>query len=520
IKDLDHFHIYNSHQNKHLITHIIVSSHFYVNHYNIVQKQPQHQQPILFGLSITTPEDPLILATELPLSIKYFKYTTVSQRLTKEYLPQTITSLYIDISVSIDQIPKSVKTLTIDSSYQSKRDEKRLENMKFHHLSQLLPPSLTKFQFNDFSHKAKIDFNLNQMPPNLTYLAIFGDFTFTGNGNGSLKYLKLNTKVSDRPYLIPTSVTQLKMTTPSINSTLLPPNLNHLEYNFIGLHGETATAPNKFPEKLTTLSLKNCSFTNISKNNWPSSVLDYRNWSEQSEKDVPYLPPSLTKARLSIHNDMKEFPILPSSLIELKMVSTRRFETFAGPSPLHSYFPNTIVKLALEYSDELFIGLIPTSVTDLKLHYSKPIPKGAIPNSVTKLHLFNSSSDLAKPIVIPNSVTYLNFEFERQLYPELEIPDSVKTLKIKYMEFLKITPFLNYFKTTFKNITRFSTRSSIYKKIKLIVEKLRDKKLFPNLKQINVVGGNYHFTDQNMVYKEVDYKSNSVGSSNFKNKYK
>ncbi|KAF2068205.1 hypothetical protein CYY_010471 [Polysphondylium violaceum] len=353
------------------------------------------------------------------------------------------------------------------------------------------------------------------MPPNLTYLAIYGDFTFIGNGNGSLKYLKLNSP-SDGPYQIPTSVTQLKMTTPSLDSTPLPPNLNHLEYNFSGLHGETATAPKKFPEKLTTLSLKRCSFTNISKNNWPSRVLDYRNWSEQSEKDIPYLPPSLTKARLCIDKDMKELPILPSSLIELKMLSTRRFETFTSPSPFHSYFPNTIVKLVLQYSGELFIGLIPTSVTDLKLHYSNPIPKGAIPNSVTKLHLVNNSRGLFQPIVIPNSVTYLNFEFERQLYPELEIPDSVKTLKIIYLEFNN-TPLLDFLKTTFKNITRFSTHEFMHDRI---VEKLRDKKLFPNLKQINVVGHYKLIIDQNIIYREVDYRNNRGGSSNFKNKYK
>ncbi|KAF2068236.1 hypothetical protein CYY_010439 [Polysphondylium violaceum] len=151
---------------------------------------------------------------------------------------------------------------------------------------------------------------------------------------------------------------------------------------------------------------------------------------------------------------MKEFPILPSSLTELKMLSTCRFESFSSPSPLHNYFPNTIVKLVLQYSGELFIGLIPTSVTDLKLHYSKPIPKGAIPNSVKKFHLVNMSK--VKPIVIPNSVTYLTFEFDIQLYPELEIPDSAKTLKIKFLEFNN-TPFLNYLKTPLKNITRFST---------------------------------------------------------------
>ncbi|KAF2071949.1 hypothetical protein CYY_006743 [Polysphondylium violaceum] len=356
------------------------------------------------------------------------------------------------------------------------------------------------------------------MPPNLTYLAIYGNFTFTGNGNGSLKYLKLNTEYSDVAYQIPTSVTQLKMSTPSIDSTPLPPNLDHLEYNFLGLVGETATSPKKFPEKLTTLLLKKCSFTNISKNNCLSRVLHYSNWNdEQSEQDVPYLPQSATKVRLSIDNDMKELPILPSSLTELKMLSSRRFESFTGPSPFHSYFPNTIVKLVLHYSGELFVGLIPTSVTDLKLHYSKPIPKGSIPNSVTKFHLVKSRRDLFQPIIIPNSVTYLAFEFDLQLYPELEIPDSVKTLKIRFLDYSN-SPFLNYFKTTFKNITRFSTHRYMDKRI---VKKLRNKKLFPNLKQINLDGNcTYHIIDQNMVYKEVDYQSNKVGSSNFKNKYK
>ncbi|KAF2078600.1 hypothetical protein CYY_000100 [Polysphondylium violaceum] len=507
IKDLDHYHVYSSHQHKHLITHIIVSTHFYVNHYHIVQQQTK--SPILFGLSITTPDDPLILATELPLSIRYFKYTTFSQPLTKEYVPQSLTSLYLDISATIDQIPTKIKTLNIDT-YDVDDQNRDLKYWKLDNGN--LPPSLTKLQFNDRHKITKFDFNLDEMPPNLFYLSISGEGRFKGNGSGSLKYYKLYN--SSRSYQIPTSVTQLKIKVPSLNLTPLPPNLNHLEYELVDNDRTRAIkSPEKFPEKLTTLSIGNCYFKTINKDNCPPGLLYYKNWSYKIQTDTPYIPPSVTKLRLSVSEKMEELPVLPSSLLELKMFC---FDSLKPTKPFQGYFPNTIVKLSFQSSEEIFVGLIPPSVTDLKLISKHAIHKGTIPNSVTKLHLIHKR--MVQPIVIPNSVTYLTFEHDEQIYSHIEIPDSVKTIKVKHLSFNNF-PFIDYFKTTFKNITRFSTHSILCiseEDVYLLLNKLANENLLSNLKQMDIYHSNYHIIDQKVIKKEDDH----IGSWKFKNKYK
>ncbi|KAF2068239.1 hypothetical protein CYY_010437, partial [Polysphondylium violaceum] len=113
IKDLDQYNVYNLQTHKYLITHIIVSTHFYVNHYHIFL-QEQQSQPILFGLSITTIDDLMIPAIELPHSIQYMKYT-ISEPLTQEYIPKSLTSMFIKTFTNIDRIPNGVRTLVMET---------------------------------------------------------------------------------------------------------------------------------------------------------------------------------------------------------------------------------------------------------------------------------------------------------------------------------------------------------------------------------------------------------------------
>ncbi|KAF2071487.1 hypothetical protein CYY_007203 [Polysphondylium violaceum] len=495
IKDLDHYHIYNAHQHKSLITHIVVSSTFYQNHLHLIQQQ--QKQPILFGISISSQNnDPVLNVKDLPNSIQYYQYKNKKQQITKDLIPQSITSLDIEISsIKPGVIPNRVKTLVLGLA-RSNLDIK------------CFPKSLTSATIYDFCFKNTHKINLDLLPPRLLYLNLTKiEGEITGNGPKSLKYFVGRTEHLD----VPSSVTQLKRVShTNLNDVHLPPNLT-----FLGNHYPINFGPNvwSIPEntlsRLKALLLDNIPHSCITKENCPPGILYYRNRNYKLNNHVPYIPSSATKVSISICNEMERLPIIPSTVTDLAMENPNGQVLFTK-SIKNGYFANNIVKLSLKYDLELTPGIIPSSVTDLKLIYSKPIKADIIPPSVVKLCLI--SRETVKPIILPNSITSLSFENDIQVYSDMVIPKSVETLKIFNQLNFQTFPF-----QLFKNITRLNTRgiddakSNFIKTFGITTDNNYNEKLFPSnikLVEFRYSNINYYIIDKK-VYKEENHVKNN-----------
>ncbi|KAF2072560.1 hypothetical protein CYY_006135 [Polysphondylium violaceum] len=434
ILDINYFHFYNTHKHKHLITHVIVSSYFYKYHLHLLKGDDDHQQqqqqlqqttikPILFGISTTRESDPLIPADELPASIKYFKYTIV-RPISKEYIPESVTSLYLGVTVDVGVIPNTVKTLVMYIDLPGLNPPPLVDfNIES------LPKSLTSFSFHDCFFRAH-SFNLEKMPPKLVYLNIkvFKGSLIGTSRTGSIKYLVFCSKSMSE---IPSSVTYLYLddamwesSTPTPPSIQLPPFLSYFSYIKSVSRIAMPTIPKLLPPHLKSLALNQCLFKDITRDNCPPGVLYYKNVSDRKERSQPFIPPSATNVNIFLSDKIDAYPIIPPSVTTLKI----KCSPSLSKSLPRGFFPNNITTLTLCYDGKLSPGTIPFSVTKLKLQYSKPIKVDVIPYSVKKLSL--SSKKPVKPIIIPTSVTTLGFEYQNQIYPGIQIPTSIKTLKV------------------------------------------------------------------------------------------
>ncbi|KAF2075524.1 hypothetical protein CYY_003165 [Polysphondylium violaceum] len=435
LKDLDHYFIYCSHVYYYLITHVIVSTYFYVNHFHLLQQQ--HTTPILFGISITDKfKDPILLANDLPQSIKYYKQRNCDM-INKDFIPKSVTSVYLDTTlIDIGAIPNSVRILVLNNQREDEDDSvdsdgsdieyyiDDKEELKEDFNIKCLPQSLTQFNFNYDCKSAYI--NLDEIPPNLLYLNL-NECKCVINGKESVTQLKFE---SFYP----------------LENFNLPSNLTYLSYEYWGDSYSAINLP-FLPRNLKTLILK-CCLTSESKDNFPIGLINYINKDRRiNQEKVLIIPHSVKK--LGFYNQLtfSELPVIPITVTDLEI--SRSWNLFT----LQIKHLTNITKLNIcfdryddELLDELLIGLIPSTVTDLELNYSKPIKKGVIPNSVTKLFL---SSHKTVPIYIPNSVTTLTFLVDNQIYPEIEIPSSVRTLGAYGANFEKF-PF-----HLFPNVTTF-----------------------------------------------------------------
>ncbi|KAF2072949.1 hypothetical protein CYY_005742 [Polysphondylium violaceum] len=515
IKNLDHYHVYQSHAQKHLVTHVIVSSHFYVHHYTRLLRH-QQPSPVLFGLAITDREsDPLLSANEfeLPATVKYYKYT-LADTLTKHHIPHSVTSLFLGVLVEAGVIPSRVTTLVVNIAY-SRHQEDNIKTEKMTFSVHSLPKSLTSFSYYDHMFRFN-DLNLNDLPPTLMYLNVTTNRgTLTGAGYGSLKYLLYS---STKCWTIPDTITQLKIdvSRDSLDSAKLPPNLNYLEFFEQNVFNSDSNTPFLFPSSLKTLSITIGSQVPISNYNCPRGIINYKNTNYLNRNINTYIPPWAEKAHISISNETSHLPVIPPAVTHLKFISFyHRSIEFTKEIPI-GYFPYNLVKLTFQYNNELEVGLIPASVTDLKLHFSMPIRENVIPTSVTKLCLVGKHMDVC-PIVIPNSVTTLSFQRYIQLDQNLQIPDSVKTLKVTKIN-NNIFPY-NLFNSTFKNVTKFCLDQGVMYEKSFDDAMPNFKNNFSNLKQIVMAFTSfkvtYHFFDQK-IYKEYHYDKKR--NLKFKNK--
>ncbi|KAF2071479.1 hypothetical protein CYY_007195 [Polysphondylium violaceum] len=466
IRDLDHLCIYTSHKHNYLITHVIVSASFYKNHLHLLQQQQSPATPILFGISISESDsDSKIIGKELPLSIQYYSNTRLKP-LTKDDIPRSVTSLFLGTSnIELGVIPEGVKTLVID-----KQGE---QIFKFENL----PRSLTSLYFfsNTYSNGEKVDFDL--LPPNLLSfnLNILDDLDCTGNLPKSL------TCLSHNPKIIPDGLVRLNMKSIThLSDYIFPKSLTYLKYNYILFDSQSSKI--SFPPNLKTLLLDSCPNSILNQDNCPSGILSYSNINYFENFEVPYIPPTATKVYLKFLNEIKELPIIPTSVTHLEIVSK-----FAKVVP-NGYFSNNITKLAFHSDQDLYPGLIPSSVTKLTLTYAKPIQAHVIPSSVKKLSLKGPKVS----IELPNSITSLSFENQNQVYSDIVIPNSVTKLKVRNMDF-KTFPF-----HLFKNVTTLST-IQILSNAKGTFEKLFST---TNIKIVKRGDFYYHCINQQL-YKEV-----------------
>ncbi|KAF2070124.1 hypothetical protein CYY_008554, partial [Polysphondylium violaceum] len=501
-----------------------------------------HTTPILFGISITDKiKDPIILANDLPQSIKYYKHTNCD-KINKDFIPKSVTSVYLDTtSIDIGAIPNSVKIMVLnkpreyeyvdsdvddgsdgsdgsddsdDSDYEYYQDDK--EELKEEFDIKCLPQSLTQLNFNDEYGIAYI--NLDEMPPNLLYLNLNEcKCVINGNGNGSIKYLLFgieSKELSENFFNIPESVTQLKFGSfYSLEKFNLPSNLTELSYEYWGNAYTLINLP-LLPRNLKTLNL-NCFLTCESKHNFPIGLINYTNKNQQTNQEkVLIIPDSVRKLQVYNQPTFSELPVIPSTVTDLEIAEYWNLLTMQIKQLTN------IIKLNIcfdqydddELPDELLIGLIPPTVTDLQLNYDclKPIEKGVIPNSVTKLHLFSRKT---VPIYIPNGVTTLTFSYDNQIYPEIEIPSSVRTLGVYRVNFEEF-PF-----HLFPNVTTFWFSESDYylefeQKLEMNFPNYNTNILPSNTRLVkfdnrNRYRINYHFIEQK-VYKEHYHLANNL----------
>ncbi|KAF2073960.1 hypothetical protein CYY_004747 [Polysphondylium violaceum] len=478
LNDLDHYFLYSSHRYKYIITHVIVSTYFYVNYINLLQKD---NAPIIFGVTITDKDkDPILLACDLPRLIKYYKYTN-GDLINKDYIPKSVTSVYLEFtSIDVGVLPNRVKTLVLENQ---KRDLQKKFNTK------CLPPSLTQFRFHD--REKKLSINLDKFP-NLLYLNI-NSYKNVIKGNGSIKYLLL--AIGSKKVLknkIPITVTQLKVKSLiPLNKFKLPQNLIHLSYQM--LNEKERIALPSLPSSLETLILK-CCLSSYPKD-FPPALANYTYTHHNYDETILFIPPKIKKLKAKFHYKLIEVPIIPPTVTDFKMA----YPHYDFIKPMKLDHLTNITKLTLRYNGDLFIGIIPPTVKDLYLLHTTPIEKGVIPNSVTKLSL---KCQYSVSVYIPNSVSTLKVNRETDMR-YMKIPTSVKVLKGNLNE--------RFLFDSFPNITTFCFGEK--DDIPLFEKILEIKFPYYNINRISsntrlvTIGGRYqnrskyHFID-GKVYKE------------------
>ncbi|KAF2072943.1 hypothetical protein CYY_005736 [Polysphondylium violaceum] len=498
LQTLDHYVIYNSHKHKHLITHFILSTRFYLNHLNVLQQQNNTTTtPIIFGISINDRNDPILFAHQLPPSIKYYRFK-LTETVTKNHIPPSVTSIYLEsLPIDVGVIPNNVKTLALYISNPS--DDSYQINPKW------FPQSLTSLTYVDVFAESGVD--MSELPKSLTYLNIKN--SLTGIGHDSIKYL-LNR--SYESFTVPSGVTHFHLCGgwDSFEDVVLPPSVTHFEIVKETIDQFIPKIPNFLPLTLKSLSLETCSNSSINIDNCPPNLLYYSNYNERCEKVVPYIPPLAKKVILSTDENTPNLPSIPKSVTDLSIRCSVYDYPFKGTIPNH-YFTNNLVKLVFHYFGQLEPGVIPSNITDLELGTHNPIIQGVIPCSVTKLSLL--CDHVVQPIIIPQSVTTLSFWDEKQVYSNTLIPNSVKTLKFSFIDFTTLK--INYLPKSISTLCIDDTDSyqgSEFEERFQIQFPNYNIDLFPsNIKLVkftqkgDTIKRCYHFINQK-VYMEIDFE--------------
>ncbi|KAF2078307.1 hypothetical protein CYY_000399 [Polysphondylium violaceum] len=401
------------------------------------------------------------------------------------------TSVYLDTtSIDIGAIPNSVKILVLNNP---REDIDHDIELKEDFDIKSLPQSLTQLNFND--EYGRVYINLDEMPPNLLYLNL-NECKCVINGNENF-------------FNIPESVTQLKFGSfyPPENFNF-PSNLTDLSYEYWDRSFKAPINLPPLPRNLKTLN-SNCFLTCESKDNFPIGLINYTNTTERiNQEKVLIIPDSVKKLVIYNQRTFSELPVIPSTVTYLEL--KRYYNLFNKQVKQLTNITKLIICFDRNIDYDLLIGLIPPTVTDLGLTYSKPIEKGVIPNSVTKLYL---DSFKAVPIYIPNGVTTLTFLDNDQIYPEVEIPSSVRTLGAYRVNFEKF-PF-----HLFPNVTKFWFNKSDYylefeEKLEMNFPNYNNNILPSNTRLVKLENLyryriNYHFIDQK-VYKEHYHLANNL----------
>ncbi|KAF2072952.1 hypothetical protein CYY_005745 [Polysphondylium violaceum] len=249
IQNIDHYHIYNAHKHKSLITHIIVSSHFFIHHYHNLLQESQ-PLPILFGITITDKEkDPVLLANELPPSVQYYKYT-IGGTITKDHIPRLATVVHLSVGeLDSGVVPNNVETLILRCPDYVVTNPSALVEFNY----QSIPKSVKCLTL--YRNFEKI--NINLLPPNLRYLRLVNR-NIQGDGFGSLKRLSMLCLDGEEMITRPNSVTQLKLFHVQKYDTAiqLPPNLYFLHIQKMYQdYSKVSQLPAPLPRNLKTLSL-------------------------------------------------------------------------------------------------------------------------------------------------------------------------------------------------------------------------------------------------------------------------
>ncbi|KAF2074347.1 hypothetical protein CYY_004323, partial [Polysphondylium violaceum] len=318
---MDHYHLYNIHKHKHLITHFVLSSTFYQNHYHLLKQQEskkrkhidqQPKSPIIFGITINDLyKDPHLLSKDLPSSIQYYRLQS-EEPITKDHVPKSTTSLSLCLKkvLPMDAIPKKVKTLDL------------ILNDCEMFTPECLPRLLESLYLFDDNQDKTIE--LQHLPPTLLNLSVYGTGIDCTKVSKTIKYLSHNLNLSK----VPASVTQLQTTS----------------------------------NKLKVLSLKGCSSTSINCDNCPPGIIEYKNKTNRKEKETPYIPPMAIKVVITVSDEMDELPTIPPTVTDLNMKTVNTYPPFTKPI-VNGYFTNNIVKLSFKYDLLLVVGIIPSSVT-------------------------------------------------------------------------------------------------------------------------------------------------------------
>ncbi|KAF2069101.1 hypothetical protein CYY_009580, partial [Polysphondylium violaceum] len=394
-------------------------------------------------------------------------------------------------------VAKKLKTLAL---------ELKFPRFKYQHL----PRSLTSLSISVSEGQSSVptlSLDLDTLFPNLVYLNLNQPYFQEVTGRGNLKYFcQKFTKINS----IPNSLTQLKVLNLLPNddkniNVIFPPNLTYLDYVPIR---DLIKGLKVYPFSLKTLLIENDPISNtLLQDSCPPNLANYKNNHFKLTLDTPFIPPSATKASISINTEMIQLPQIPTTVTSLEMTTY-----YQGPfiKPIENgYFSNGITNLSLQYDLALTPGLIPSSVTNLKLNYSQPIVKDAIPTSVTKLALLGVA--LVQPVILPDSITCLSL-LQQHNIPFITLPKNLCTLKIsKNMNFqtfpYHLFPTIKtlscnqvYNLTNFAQTFSISSGSNEY-----------DLHSFPsNIKQVkftyfNSTKCNFYFINQK-VYKEINHE--------------
>ncbi|KAF2073428.1 hypothetical protein CYY_005245 [Polysphondylium violaceum] len=529
IPNIDHYHIYCSHKHKSLITHIIVSSHFYEYHYHNLLQESQ-PLPILFGLTITDRErDPIILANKLPPSVQYYKYRIggsaydgYPEPIQKGLIPESVTYLHLGLDrLDADVLPNKVKTLVL--TLQSIEDLPKkcftLQSIEYspkkcEFNGRYIPRSVNSFTLYDYHHKFN-DLDINLLPTNLTYLNVNGNIK--NHGFGSLKYLSMTCSDICPKINIPNSVTHLKLLNRQMDkkSIHLSPNLTFLHLGrTYQEYKKTIPIPEPLPRNLKTLRLEQYSNKAVTKSNCPANLLSYSNVNTNEDKYLPYIPPRATKVSICFSHRPKtkqQIPqIVPLTVTDLKM-------NFPYHDIPKRYFGNNIVKLDLTSIGDLTPDTIPPSVTALSMNLNpttiEKLNSGLlseiIPNGVIKLVLICNHSVVPKSMKFPDTVTSLSISsYIPNAITLVPTSGNLKTLKVSNLDFKTFS--LTSLPPTLSKLCTSTLGSNAFQLTYGIVCPNYDNSKFPsNIKQVKFKNihqygfdHSFHFIDGGKVYAE------------------